>query len=624
MSWQKLGHVYVAGGDGRGPRTHAFLPDAVDARRQPIRVYVAFLDPHSVGRLGYVDVAADDPTRVLERLRASRSLRSAGRGVRRKRRQPTVASCPATAAALPVLRRLAARRAGAVLPVHGCSPSARRRSTVPRAAPAAGARPQRRRAVVRAGAFVSGRDGALADVVRGRRRWIESSRRLRADATAAVPRIAGPGPLGPAGGDVPARRPRPTRFGFGRPYVLPTATGYQMWCASGSRSGLPPGPRGVADGRVGAPRRRGRPRRVAERLGLGNGLLPPRVADVGDTRTCFTTATTTDRRASASPSGTGECSTVVHYDGSWKDRVERVRGRGQERRCSSSTATTWTTTPTGSPTTRCRHARGRRPVAMLPASVRDRLRQPRRVDVRRPPRGRARDHGGRPSTPSARSSAMRAHRGRRRAPGAQARAAHLPPRPGGGGAVRAERARCAPARAATSRPPCPRARARATRRSAAAPSAAVTRHEPRSRPVEMRLEEFMALLREVLLARHGVEPVHGGRGAAPARDALPGGDHALHGDGRARGVAGRGRGVRDARRSRTRSTSPRREEGREPRTRRTRSSIIVLEEVYRTKPWFDFGISNERDGTLNGGLMRNKEGFGARAVVHDRYVLEIA
>ena len=38
---------------------------------------------------------------------------------------------------------------------------------------------------------------------------------------------------------------------------------------------------------------------------------------------------------------------------------------------------------------------------------------------------------------------------------------------------------------------------------------------------------------------------------------------------------------------------------------------------------FDFGISNERDGTLNPGLMRNKEGFGARAVVHDRYVLEL-
>lgn len=39
--------------------------------------------------------------------------------------------------------------------------------------------------------------------------------------------------------------------------------------------------------------------------------------------------------------------------------------------------------------------------------------------------------------------------------------------------------------------------------------------------------------------------------------------------------------------------------------------------------WVDFGISNERDGELNAGLMRNKEGFGARAVVYDRYVLDL-
>jgi hypothetical protein len=40
--------------------------------------------------------------------------------------------------------------------------------------------------------------------------------------------------------------------------------------------------------------------------------------------------------------------------------------------------------------------------------------------------------------------------------------------------------------------------------------------------------------------------------------------------------------------------------------------------------WFDFGISNERDGSLNEGLARYKEGFGARAVVYDRYELALA
>ena len=39
--------------------------------------------------------------------------------------------------------------------------------------------------------------------------------------------------------------------------------------------------------------------------------------------------------------------------------------------------------------------------------------------------------------------------------------------------------------------------------------------------------------------------------------------------------------------------------------------------------WFDFGISNERDGRLNDGLLRNKEGYGARAIVHDRYALDL-
>jgi hypothetical protein len=51
----------------------------------------------------------------------------------------------------------------------------------------------------------------------------------------------------------------------------------------------------------------------------------------------------------------------------------------------------------------------------------------------------------------------------------------------------------------------------------------------------------------------------------------------------------------------------------------------LIDEVLATKPWFDFGISNEDDGrTLNKGLIGFKEGFGARAVVHDFYRLDLA
>lgn len=45
---------------------------------------------------------------------------------------------------------------------------------------------------------------------------------------------------------------------------------------------------------------------------------------------------------------------------------------------------------------------------------------------------------------------------------------------------------------------------------------------------------------------------------------------------------------------------------------------------YRHVPYFDFGISTEQGGRiLNEGLLFQKEGFGARSVVYDKYVLEL-
>ena len=50
----------------------------------------------------------------------------------------------------------------------------------------------------------------------------------------------------------------------------------------------------------------------------------------------------------------------------------------------------------------------------------------------------------------------------------------------------------------------------------------------------------------------------------------------------------------------------------------------LLNEVYPDKKYFDFGISNENNGRyLNRGLIAQKEGFGARAVVHDFYEIKI-
>ena len=49
----------------------------------------------------------------------------------------------------------------------------------------------------------------------------------------------------------------------------------------------------------------------------------------------------------------------------------------------------------------------------------------------------------------------------------------------------------------------------------------------------------------------------------------------------------------------------------------------LLEDWYRTKPFFDFGTSDEDDRCLNRGLIDQKEGFGARAVAQDQYEIAL-
>jgi len=50
----------------------------------------------------------------------------------------------------------------------------------------------------------------------------------------------------------------------------------------------------------------------------------------------------------------------------------------------------------------------------------------------------------------------------------------------------------------------------------------------------------------------------------------------------------------------------------------------LITDVYKDKTYFDFGISTEANGTiLNAGLIEQKEGFGARGVVHDHYAVDV-
>jgi hypothetical protein len=52
--------------------------------------------------------------------------------------------------------------------------------------------------------------------------------------------------------------------------------------------------------------------------------------------------------------------------------------------------------------------------------------------------------------------------------------------------------------------------------------------------------------------------------------------------------------------------------------------LHLIEAVFRGNRYFDFGHSNDPDsGDLNLGLIEQKEGFGARASVHDHYDLAL-
>jgi hypothetical protein len=66
MTWRRLGRVYVPDGAHAWERTHAFLPTP-HVLGDTIRVYYAGLDADRFGRIGWVDVDASNPLRVLGR-----------------------------------------------------------------------------------------------------------------------------------------------------------------------------------------------------------------------------------------------------------------------------------------------------------------------------------------------------------------------------------------------------------------------------------------------------------------------------------------------------------------------------------------------------------------------------
>lgn len=66
MIWNKLGLVYVANGEYPWAKSHAYIPTSMMLDESKIRVYAAFLDENKVGRIGFVDIDASNPLRILK------------------------------------------------------------------------------------------------------------------------------------------------------------------------------------------------------------------------------------------------------------------------------------------------------------------------------------------------------------------------------------------------------------------------------------------------------------------------------------------------------------------------------------------------------------------------------
>lgn len=65
MIWRKLGVVYRPDGAMDWAVSHASLPTPLKLNTGDIRLYLSFRDKDNVGRVGYVDVSADDPLKIL-------------------------------------------------------------------------------------------------------------------------------------------------------------------------------------------------------------------------------------------------------------------------------------------------------------------------------------------------------------------------------------------------------------------------------------------------------------------------------------------------------------------------------------------------------------------------------
>ena len=66
MNWQKKGLIYAPSGNLWWAKKYAMLPTAEILSEDIIRIYFASLDDNLYGRIGYIDLDAENPTRILD------------------------------------------------------------------------------------------------------------------------------------------------------------------------------------------------------------------------------------------------------------------------------------------------------------------------------------------------------------------------------------------------------------------------------------------------------------------------------------------------------------------------------------------------------------------------------
>lgn len=134
-------------------------------------------------------------------------------------------------------------------------------------------------------------------------------------------------------------------------------------------------------------------------------------------------------------------------------------------------------------------------------------------------------------------------------------------------------------------------------------------------------EEFWPLLENVLMKAHGARPVHNIQEINMLRERFPGNIKTYVA--KRKGIVISGAVIFETETVAHAQYLATSEDGRNFGGLDYLIDFLISSR-YQDKRYFDFGTSNEDQGrTLNKGLIAQKEGFGARAIVHDFYEIEI-